>query len=150
MLSVDQILELVHRYMPRRALARAILFGSRWGPAHELAHALIALPYERRQKRFGLDKKGVDPTYALTCEAAAMRISFRLHRACGDPRLVNDELRATDEESICLLYARATTALLRERGCLGVPRTAGALERLCRARGLRPHRDKIDRAFFWF
>lgn len=138
-MQLHEVLYLSALYCPIPSFAPHIFSSAEWGPGHELAHALIASPRERTLPEFGLDvDSDAGRAYALTAEAASMRLSFQIHRRCGRADLVEDEIRYTDEASVALIGAARTRRLVRRRRCLRLPSTITGLEAFCRRRGLRP------------
>lgn len=149
-MQLREVFYLAALYCPIPSFSSRIFISAEWGPGHELAHALLASQRERTLPEFGLNADSVaGRAYALTAEAASMRLSFQIHRRCGRADLVDDEIRYTDEESVTLIGAARTWRLVRQRRCLRLPSTIMGLEAFCRRRGLRPQpvavlADRLD------
>lgn len=109
------------------------IFNASWGPAHELAHALLASPAERKKRRYGLrgDARG------LRAEAAATWISTTTHHRMGNYRLVNHERVATSDEVLAIPHS-ALISYLQQRRCAVIPRSLPGWVRWCQARALKP------------
>lgn len=150
-MNLSDLKDLALKYCPARSINWPI-FEAEWGPAHELAHALLSSTEERRKKTFGLPSipdeydqgfQDFSPSklpwrYAILVEAAATHLSMRFHEHCKQKKLVFHERQATDPYSLRAMKTPAMRALLIERGCGRVPLTRTKLEEFCRQRGLQP------------
>lgn len=106
-----------------------------WGPAHELAHAILSRPEERARRSYGLCEAGECRCVGERChvvELAAHRISYRLLAAAGREDLGADDINATDHYAEVATHVnyRASWRMLREERLWPVPRTRRGLERL--------------------
>jgi hypothetical protein len=122
-----------------------------YGPAHELAHALLSTPSERRLTSYGLCELANDPAYGypvgcscdgarcFVVELAAMTLSRGLVSGAGHPEIAEDEARATlhyrafsqDRE-----VREAADLLLERRGLAGKARSRADLLSWIRRRRL--------------
>jgi hypothetical protein len=158
-LTLDDIYLLALSWVPRRAWWSHLLLGGaeHWGPAHELAHALIEEPWRRRRRTYALCDFNKCTCRGQMCEVheiAAMAISRRLLSATGNPRLANREYNDTGYGWIIddsVLNQRAL-ALLKRKGLWPVPRSRSALEAQLRRRFRRssaPRRPTRPRPRFY-
>lgn len=94
-----------------------------WGPAHEIAHLLLASPEELTQKNFGLTCPvgycGCPGERCDVCESAAMTISGRLLELCGNPELAEKEVEDTADYDRMVAHD-AADSLLESIGLLEV------------------------------
>lgn len=122
------------RYNDRLSMRRS------WGPAHELAHALVASPKERTQRDFGLTcEPGMCRCPGEHChvvELSAMSVSRRLVTAAGHAHLADVELQATPDYDMMVWSrpVRAARRLLVRRRLLRLPRTIAGLRQFVRDR----------------
>lgn len=140
-LTLADIHELAVRYCPRPARWDYLLVDDYWGPAHEIAHALLSTPEERALPSYGLcdGEPGCSCTdgWCYVVEAAAMRISGHLlYNVLG-----RDDLSSQDWDACTRIDEiekpstwRASWAMLRAERLWPLPRTRAGLERLLERR----------------
>lgn len=143
-LTLSDLHALALRYCPRPARWDRLLRVRppiAWGPSHEIAHALLSQPAERRLADYGMCSAGFCRCYGDRCdvvEVAAIKISARLFVAAGRPDAVRIEAEATEgyAELVTPWYVRRAHGLLGRRGLRlrTLPRTRAGLERLLERR----------------
>lgn len=142
-LTLPDLHALALRWCPRPARWSHLLRARHiaWGPAHEIAHALLSLPAERRLADYGMCSAGFCCCPGDRCdivETAAIKVSARLLVAAGRPDAVQLEADATEGYADLMTpwHVRRAHWLLGRRGLrLGtLPRTRAELERLLERR----------------
>jgi hypothetical protein len=148
-LTIRDLCDLFRRYVPAasRHTSASSGDGPLWWPAHELGHLLTVPPRAIGLPMFGLDDDA-DPDQLCVperrCrELAAMSVSYRLLVACGRPDLADQEREDTDHETMEYSWEdharRRVPEILREHGCLRIPRSREVLETKLRHAIARAH-----------
>ncbi len=139
-LTLPALHELANLWCPAQARWNYLLAGfDHWGPAHELAHALLSRPDERVQLNYGLCEAGYCSCLAERCygiELAAQRISWRLLAVVGREDLAREDIDATDYYDLMATPANwaASWYLLRTERLWPLPSTINGLARLLERR----------------
>lgn len=139
-LTLPALHDLALRWCPPDARWGYLLDGwDYWGPAHELAHAILSRPEERTVSDYGLCEAAACRCPGERChvvELAAQRISGHLLRTVGRQDLAEDDIWSTDGYTEIATPAndRASWHLLRAEHLWPLPRTIAGLERLLRRR----------------
>lgn len=132
-ITLHEIYRLARQHAPlaaRRERFVARDFG--WGPAHELAHALLSTRRERSVEDYGMCDFGgctCDRARCMVIEVAAMTISHALVRAAGWPDLVYAERSSSPriDATFGRVLRRRARALLQKRGLWPIPATSARL-----------------------
>jgi len=134
-ITIDALRQLALRWCPRPARWENLLRakGPDWGPAHEIAHALLSQPQARLLPNYGLCSQCFCPGECCSiAEVAAMALSTTLHRRAGRKDLVAAEAEATDNYDLLMgpWYIQQANRLLIQHKLQRLPRTAAGLEQL--------------------
>lgn len=138
--KLDDIYQLALSWAPRRARWSHLLEEAQdWGPAHELAHALIEEPWRRKKRDYALCPFGACHCRGRMCEVhevAAMIVSRKLLIAARKTHLANREYNDTGYGWIIddPTNVERACALLRRKGLWPVPTSKNALEAQLRRR----------------
>jgi hypothetical protein len=74
MLTLDRVREIALTYVPYRSVEMDVMESFTFGPAHEIAHLLLAAPYRVGMPGFGLDRRVRYATPAMEVEEVAAHI----------------------------------------------------------------------------
>jgi hypothetical protein len=155
-MTLRDLYDLFRRYVPiaSRHPSSWPSDGALWWPAHEIGHLLTVSPAGIGLPMFGMDGNdpdlSADDRHELRCrELAAMHVSRRLLTACGRADVAEAESKDTDYDTMNYWeepLARARVReILREHGCLRLPRTRDRLAaRLVRALDLATKQGAIE------
>jgi len=137
-MRLDELKRLAIAWVPRQAAWWSIINqpAPSWGPAHELAHALISRPHQRSQNSYGLCDVGgcfCRGWSCLTYETAAMLLSSTWHRAVGYENLIVAEIDATPDYAVIddAFWRIRGRRMLRRRGLWPIPTTVPEIRAAC-------------------
>lgn len=132
-IALHEIYRMARQYAPLAARReRSVTYYNDWGPAHELAHALLSTRRERTLQDYGMCDFGgctCERARCMVIEVAAMAISHALVRAAGWRDLALAERQASPriDAAFARVLQRRARALLRIRGLWPIPATSARL-----------------------
>lgn len=143
-MTLDEIWMIANYFLPKIAVDPSRIGNAAqaasWGPAHEIAHALVASPEERTRPFFGLPCSPefcrCDDERCHVVELAAMDVSRRILVSAGRRDLVDAELKATTDYDLMAHAAnkRAARRLIARSRLRRIPRDADRLVAMLHAR----------------